>query len=266
MRKVFLLIIVIGVSLSCEEVIQVDLNESDPRLVIEATINLSDDQTSNAYVKITKTFPYFDDGVPYVTDAEVIITDDMGGVFPFEYQDLGIYHGNLIPEFERLYTLEVRVDGDTYSGTQKLYSVPSLDFVEQTNDGGFGGDEVELKAFFIDPIGDENFYFFEALSEKGNLRDTFNDEFFDGNLFFGFYSDEDLLPGDVVVFNLYGVDESFYNFMFTLLQQTGSNNNGPFETQPATVRGNIKNVSNPDKYPLGYFRISEVSTLSYIVE
>lgn len=266
MKKVLLLIILLGISISCEEVIQVDLNESDPKLVIEATINLLEDGTSDAFVKITRSFPYFDEEVPYVSNAEVSITDDLGAVFQFTYQDNGIYISDLIPQYGRTYALEVRYEGDTFTASQRMFPVASLDFVEQTNDGGFSGEEIELKAFFIDPVNDQNFYFFEALSDKGSLRDTFYDEFFDGNLFFGFYSNEDLIVGDEVIFNLYGVDESFYNFMFTLLQQTGSNNNGPFETQPATVRGNIKNDTNPDEFPLGYFRISEVSSLTYVVE
>ena len=54
--------------------------------------------------------------------------------------------------------------------------------------------------------------------------------------------------------------------MFILLQQTSDQGGGPFETQPATVRGNIVNQTNPDNYPLGYFRVSEVSTLNYTVQ
>ena len=77
---------------------------------------------------------------------------------------------------------------------------------------------------------------------------------------------EDLITGDEVVFNLYGVNEQFYNFMFVLLQQSTDQGSGPFETQPATVRGNIINETNSDNFPLGYFRISEVSTLNYIVQ
>ena len=94
--------------------------------------------------------------------------------------------------------------------------------------------------------------------------DVYDDEFFDGNTIFGYYFVEDLAPGDEVQFNLYGVSEAYHNFMFILLQQTGDG--GPFETQPATVRGNIVNETNPDNFPLGYFRISEVSTLNYMVQ
>jgi hypothetical protein len=77
---------------------------------------------------------------------------------------------------------------------------------------------------------------------------------------------EDLTEGDIVTFNLFGVDEDFYNFMVVLLQQIDDGGGGPFETQPATVKGNILNITNEDNFPLGYFRISEMSTLEYTVQ
>ena len=81
----------------------------------------------------------------------------------------------------------------------------------------------------------------------------------------GFYVEEDLDPGDEVIIRNYGVSEQFYEFMFVLLQQT-SEGGGPFETQPATVRGNCINTTSPNNYPLGYFRLSEVSEIVYTVE
>jgi hypothetical protein len=54
--------------------------------------------------------------------------------------------------------------------------------------------------------------------------------------------------------------------MIVLLQQTEDGGGGPFETQPATVRGNMINQTNPDNFPLGYFRISEISTIVYTVQ
>jgi hypothetical protein len=50
------------------------------------------------------------------------------------------------------------------------------------------------------------------------------------------------------------------------LQQGSEDGGGPFETQPATVRGNVVNETNPDNFPLGYFRVSERDTLMYIIQ
>lgn len=266
MKRMFILLLFLGTLISCEEVVEIDLNTSEPRLVIEASINLLEDGSSNSTVKLTTTAPFFDSQIPIVANATVTITDNNGAIYPFVYTSEGIYVNDLIPVLGNTYDLEIIYEGETYTASEQLNTVSPLEFVEQRNDGGFTGEDIELKAFFTDPIGLGDHYFFEGISERGIVLDTLFDEFFDGNPIFGFYLVEDLVPGDEVIFNLYGVDEQFYNFMFVLLQQSSEQSDGPFETQPATVRGNIINETNGDNFPLGYFRISEVSTLTYTVQ
>ena len=254
-----------GALISCEDVIDVELNDAPPKLVVEANLNVWENGASQSTVRLTTTAPFFNNGVPFVTDAEISVTDENGIIYPFIYSQNGIYSSLLMPQANIEYTLNIKYKNEIYSATEKLYSVSPLEFVEQRDDGGFSGEDIELKAFFTDPAGEQNFYFFEGLSERGDLLNVYSDEFFDGNRIFGYYLVEDLEAGDEVQFNIYGVSEAYYNFMFILLQQTGGGG-GPFETQPATVRGNIVNETNPDNFPLGYFRISEVSTLNYTVQ
>ncbi len=266
--KQFLLISMCTILLSsCEDVVDVDLNEAGPRLVIDAHINILIDSGAsfNSFVQLTTTAPFFDNQIPVVEDASVQIVDSQGTVFPFEHQEDGIYEGTFFPEINSDYTLQVLYDNELYTATTHLVPTPQLEYVEQRDDGGFFGDQIELKAYFTDFPNERNFYFFFAASERGIRRDVFNDEFFEGNSIFGLYLADDLIAGDIVQFNLYGITEEYYNYMFILLQQTGGNG-GPFETQPATVRGNIVNETNPENYPLGYFRMSELSILEYKVK
>ncbi len=266
MKKLFLMVIFFGILTSCEDVIDVELNDAAPRLVVEANLNIWEDGSSQSSVRLTSTAPFFNNGIPFVDDANVSVTDENGTIFPFSYSDNGFYTSNLVPQLNRDYTLTIIYNNETYTATETLYNVSPLEFVEQKDDGGFTGQDIELKAFFTDPPNDRNFYFFEGLSERGDVLNVYNDEFFDGNTIFGYYLVEDLAPGDEVQFNIYGVSEAYYNFMFILLQQISDQGGGPFETQPATVRGNIINETNPDNFPLGYFRVSEVSTLNYTVQ
>ncbi|OAD91270.1 hypothetical protein A7A78_12875 [Aequorivita soesokkakensis] len=265
MKKLFLLVIFFGIVTSCEDVIDVELNDAPPRLVVEANLNVWEDGSNSAAVRLTTTAPFFDNDVPFVTDASITVTDENGIVYPFNYTQDGVYVSSIALQLNIEYKLTILYKEETYTATETLYTVSPLEFVEQRDDGGFTGEDIELKAFFTDPAGEQNFYFFEGLSERGDVLDVYKDEFFDGNTIFGYYLVEDLAPADEVQFNIYGVSEAYYNFMFILLQQTGGGG-GPFETQPATVRGNIINETNPDNYPLGYFRVSEVSTLNYTVQ
>src|SRR5690606_15573465 len=94
---------------SCEEVIDLDLNETEPKLVIEATINQFPGETviNQARVRLTTTAPYFGTEIPIVVDATIIITDENGTVFPFIYEENGYYSTDLDPQPNTVYTLEV---------------------------------------------------------------------------------------------------------------------------------------------------------------
>jgi hypothetical protein len=54
--------------------------------------------------------------------------------------------------------------------------------------------------------------------------------------------------------------------MSILLSIAGNNGGGPFQSPPATVRGNIINTTNPSNYALGYFSLSEMDTKNYTIE
>ena len=271
-KKIWFLIIFQSIFYNCEDVIDVDLNEAEPRLVIEASINwFKETAGNNQSIKLSLSAPFFDDTTPPANGATVSITDSSNGTIYVFIEDgsTGIYKTqDFIPILDQEYTLWVNYDNQDYTATEILKSVSSIDFVEQNNEGGFSGEDIELKAFYTDPADIENFYFFEFTSDIATIPtlEVYEDRFTDGNQIFGFYSEEDLESGDEVVIRNYGISRRFYNFMFILLQQGSDESGGPFETQPATVRGNCVNITNSENFPFGYFRLSEVDEVVYFVE
>ena len=256
---------------SCEDVIDVELNNAEPKLVIDASLRWikgSDGQSQE--IKLTLSAPYFDTSVPPATGAQVIVTDAADNTYNFiEEGGTGIYKtSNFVPVIGGEYRLTIVYENETYTGTETMMSVVPINRVEQKNDGGFSGEEIELKAFYTDPAGIENFYLFEFLVvNKSTLSlEVYDDEFTDGNEIFAFYSDEDLKAGDELLIANSGVSQRAYDFLNILLQQTDENGGDPFETQPATVRGNCINQTNPDNFPLGYFRVTETDIVTYIVQ
>ncbi len=269
--KNYLIISLLLITFSCEDVIDINLNEAEPKLVIDASINwFKGTSGSNQTIKLTLTAPYFAESVPPATGALVYITDINNNTFNFvEAGDSGIYlNTEFIPIINATYSLFINYDGEIYTATETLKSVVSIDYVEQNDTGGFTGEETELKAFYTDPIDEENYYFFEFISDIPEMvsLEVYEDQFTNGNQIFGFYTEENLSTGDEVIIRNYGISQQFYEFMFILLQQNSEDGGGPFETQPATVRGNCINQTDPDNFPLGYFRLSEVAELVYIVE
>lgn len=271
MKNLLVSLLIIATFTSCEDVIDLELNTAEPRLVIEAFINWQKGTNgNNQKIKLSLTTPFFDTNTQVATGADVFITNSNGDIFIFdEVGNTGVYVAdNFIPVFDETYQLTIAYNDEVYTATETLKSVVSIDFIEQNNNGGFSGDETELKAFYTDPADEINFYFFEFISDIPVIPslEVYEDRFINGNQSFGFYTEEDLATGDQVVIRNYGISQRFYNFMFILLQQISEDGGGPFETQPATVRGNCVNITNPDNFPLGYFRLSEFDEVTYVVQ
>ncbi|WP_458626182.1 DUF4249 domain-containing protein [Winogradskyella sp. PC D3.3] len=271
MKRLVYISLVLTLFLNCEDVIDVDLNTAEPKLVIEASINYFKNTPGNAQrVKLSLTTPFFEDTIPPANGAIVKILDTNGNIFNFvEIENTGIYRTNsFIPVIDEEYTLMINYDDEIYTATESLMPVVPIDYIEQNNEGGFSGEDIELKAYYTDPMGIDNYYFFEFISNIPVVPtlNVYDDTFTDGNQIFGFYTEEDLESGDIVTIRNYGISSQFYDFMFILLQQGSDTGGGPFETQPATIRGNCINTTNPDNFPFGYFRLSEVDEIIYTVE
>ncbi|RIA10045.1 uncharacterized protein DUF4249 [Flavobacteriaceae bacterium MAR_2010_72] len=270
MKHYFKILFLSLILISCEDVIDLNLNNSPPRLVIDASINwLKGTNGMDQDIKLSLTAPYFNNDVSPANGAIVYITDSANNQFDFvEDGNTGIYRNNdFIPTLNETYSLFITYSNQNYLAIETLKPVVPIQFVEQKDDGGFSGDEIELKAFYTDPEDEENYYFFEFINQqKSPSLEVYKDEFTNGNQIFGFYSDEDIKAGDEILIRNSGISKRFYEFMFILLQQNSDAGGGPFETQPATVRGNCINTTNPENFPLGYFRLSEVSEYYYTIQ
>lgn len=270
MKKLIYILLMASI-FSCEDVIDLELNEGEPKLVIEASINwLKGTDGNEQEIRLTLSTPFYEEGIIPANGATIRIEDSNGTVFNFIEDGIsGVYRTNtFIPVIDETYTLFVDYQGELYQAEETLFSVSSIDSIEQENDGGFSGEDVEIKAFYTDPGGIKNYYFFEFLADFTPVPEleVYEDRFTDGNQIFGFYSDEDAESGDELRIRIHGVSQRFYEFMFTLLQQGSEENGGPFETQPATVRGNCFNATNPANFPFGYFRLSQVDEVFYTIQ
>lgn len=265
------LIIVFFISLffaSCEEVVDVDLDTAPPKLVIEAAINWEKGTTGNEQtIKLTTTTGYFENVIPTVSGALIDIKNSHGDKFNFiEVKKSGVYIcNNFVPVIDEQYTLTVVSRGSRYIATETLKSVAPIMRIEQNNEGGFTGKDIEIKAFYNDPADAANFYLYKYVYSN-KIKSTFyvdEDKFFNGNEFFSLSDDEDLKIGNEIEITHFGISKQYYNYMSILVSIAGNNVGGPFQSPPATVKGNIVNVTNKENYPLGYFSLCETSTAKY---
>lgn len=271
MKKIILLIIIFMTLFftSCEEVVEVNLNNAPAKLVIEGAINWRKG-TSGAQqtIKLTTTAGYFEGKIPVVSGAVVYVKNSANQQFNFtEVPNSGRYVcNNFKPVIGDTYTLTVINKGDTYTASETMKSVTPITHIEQNYAGEIAG--IVVRSFYDDPADVDNYYLYQyAYSNK--VTSTYyvdKDEFYQGNEFFSVSNDEDLKAGDEIEVIHYGISKQYYNYMSILVSIAGSNIGGPFQTPPATVRGNIMNVTDKNNYPLGYFSLSETVSVKYTVK
>lgn len=273
MKKVILVFVLITSIFfySCEDVVDVDLDTAPPKLVIEAAINWEKGTTGKQQtIKLTTTTGYFDNVIPTVSGAVIYVKNSGGQQFNFnEIQKTGRYVCNdFVPKIDEVYTLTVISNGNTYTAEETLKSIAPITRIEQNNEGGFTGKDIEIRSYFNDPADENNFYLYKYLYSNKITSNFYVDEdkFFQGNEFFSVSDDEDLKPGDEIEITHFGISKQYYNYMSILVSIAGSNVGSPFQSPPATVKGNIINTTDKANYPLGYFSLSEKQTKKFTIE
>jgi len=272
MKKIYFLFFLILISfIGCEDVVNVNLNSAPPKLVIDASINWQKGTSGNEQkIKLTTTTDYYSNSIPVVSGATVFITNSENTIFNFiETPNTGEYIcTNFIPMLNETYTLTIENNGQKYTAQESLKSVAPIQTIEQNNEGGFTGKDIEIKTFYADPSNADNYYLYKYKYSNQIKSDYYVDEdkFFQGNTFFSISQNSDLKSGDKIEISHYGISKNYYNYMNILLSIAGNSGGGPFQSPPATVRGNVINTTDSNNYPLGYFRLSEVDTKNYTVE
>ncbi|WP_455169179.1 DUF4249 family protein [Aegicerativicinus sediminis] len=280
---------------SCEEVIELDLPQEEPRLILDALIRV--DKTKEfvpVELKAALTSSYFNENISASLDAVYIYygKEENGELIDVKYSYLreqepgsGIYVPDAnLPEDQRIKSEDINEDvsfylvvefkGKTYFSKSQFVPTVPIDKVEQGN-ATFLEDEIEIIVTITD-LGDRDDYYIFDYS-NGNYI-TSDDNFYQGQEFsFSYFYEDAIEVGDELEVQILGVDRSFFNYMFLLLQQTEGSFDF-FETPAATIRGNIyqvsdlnnpeetNNVANPDANPLGYFAVVQKYSQSIIIE
>ena len=159
-------------------------------------------------------------------------------------------------------------EGQTYTAVEKMISVAPITKIVQTNRGGFAGNTIEIKAFYNDEAAEDNYFLYRYVYStqiKSNYS-VAEDKFFQGNEFFSISQNNELKAGDKLEISHFGISKLYFNYMNVLVNIAGNTNGSPFQSPPATVRGNIINLTNFDNFALGYFSVSEVDTKNYVVQ
>lgn len=251
--------------ISCEDVVDIDLNQGPEQLVIDAELSRAvGGTTASIIVDLSVTTDFYADDITRATDAVVVLHTESEQISVPETES-GVYSTDLISlNNNTSYRLEITYDNQTYSASEQLVLSGTLESAMQGDGQLFSENETEVVVTFTDLEGLGNYYLFDF--GYNNLFVT-RDRFYDGQQFsFSYFYDEFFPKNTEVNIRMMGIDEEFYNYMQILLSHSGQNGGGPFATATSTLKGNISNLTNPTSPALGYFRVVEYSSVPFTAE
>jgi hypothetical protein len=246
----------------CKKVIDVDLKNATPQIVIEGNVT---DAPGVYTVRISKTVDVAADNTyPPVTDAFVTITDSTAHITDQLFQvDSGVYVTSQIEgRPNHTYYLYVSEGNQVYSANSTMPVRVSLDSISFAENVGFNNkEEINAIVNFLDPAGITNYYWFTEAVNSRQIPNifVFEDRLSDGRYIeYPLYNDSSYLnPGDTLQLTMNCVDENTYNYFNTLINVTGGNN-----FQAVTPANPVTNLSNG---ALGYFSAQTTQRASIIV-
>ena len=260
-----ILVITIFVFAGCEKVINLNLVESKPQLVIEGLIT---DGVGPYTVKLSKTGSYFDEPVlPLVSKAVVVISDNLGITDTLKETKPGIYLTSKVKGIPgRTYNLSVLSENIRYTGSSTMFShvpIDSLRLRKSYSDGiAIGSDgqqdaRVEIHCFFRDPP-EKNFY--RAYIYTNGNRGYEDYKLYDDQYTNGKQTDLQVKRahiGDKIRVDLFSLDKSTYEYYRTFTDLIHSN--PIFGSTPMNPNTNLTNGA------LGFFGACAISTKTIII-
>lgn len=214
--------IILATQISCEKVIDLDLNSDNPKYVIEGFVNK--DSTIHT-VKITRTLNFDENtAFPTVDNAVVTITDNLGNTTTLNLVSPGIYQTtNYLGVEGRTYTLTVTVDGKTFTSSSTMPQQVPIDSLT-LQEFSFGPNPIfSIVANRKDPLGIKNYYHFN-LYKNGILQNGIflqDDQFADGVEILQPIFGADYRSGDFAIVDMMCIDANVYKYFYTLSLNSG---------------------------------------------
>lgn len=266
MKNIIFAILAIALLNGCSKVIDINLNDTAPKIVIEAELVSG---THDFTVKIKKSSDYFNPSQPVtIGDATVFLKEGTNDTLHLTNDGSGIYTlKNFTATENTSYFLSVTAEGKTYEATDflpKNVLLESLTASVPENspfNNSSGADSFEIVLHFQDPLADVNFYRIRS-SVNGVLRTEGEklfaiDDHFSAGVYFNLpiFSDSYELNDQVDV-ELITISQAMFDYFNTLgLLVGGSASAAP--TNP---------TSNWSGGALGYFGAFSVSKKSILVK
>lgn len=248
--------------MACEDIIELDLEEAEQRIVLEATLDV-DSQQAQLVFSLTNEF-YQAGETDKVSGATVVLSHQDGTQYVLAETKDGVYVAdNIISSPDDVFTLVVEDQGKQYTASAIVPHPAALDSLNtEMFDfpfGGSGEENFQVFAHWNDPENVPNFYRLKPYLNDTLVADVYSltyDEFGDGTAM-SIPIRELFEAENRVRIDLLSVDANYYDYFLQLstIQGEGFNSSNPFNP-----KGNF------DSNVLGYFGIYTTSSAEIWLE
>ncbi|WP_296619236.1 DUF4249 family protein [Marivirga sp.] len=278
--KILSLFLAVLLSWSCQEIIDLDLTQSDPKLVIEGKLT---NERIIQKIKISESINYYDtSGLAPFTEAEVSLLDSNFNLLKsFNYNPEDSNYQSNTPfglGVGQNYILQIEAKEEVLEAKGIVLENATLDslYYLSAEELQALGQPVFGEGYFMFVNGNLNNegieYFKLDVSVNDTLRNSRSD-FSNSILTSEFFGKEfQALPvpgsfeeGDTVDLELYTLNEDLYQYYVEFINLL-FNDGGVFSPPPVNPDTNIKNLTNPENEPLGFIQFSSIQKRSIIIE
>lgn len=247
----------------CEKIIDIDLNEVNPAIVVEGNLSLTDHTLE---VIISQTGSYFETkSLQKIKGAAVILENDTGNRYQADETKEGIYINETINTTKgQNYKLVIEFNGIKYSASGKASTAVVIDSVsyELQKKTPFYDEGYRVKLYFTDPPMVDNYYRLK-IYKNGFLMQSvsdlvvFDDSGIDGKPIEIKLRGQIFDKGDEARIEMLSIDKSAWRYFTTLRDIASLNPGSPSPANP---------VSNFDNGALGYFSVWSHDSKSIIIK
>jgi hypothetical protein len=279
-KKIVSLMFAVLISWGCQEIIDIDIPQTDPKLVIEGRLI---NELSVQKIKISESLNYYDttdlkpldDATVSLLDANSVLIED----FTYNSEDSFYLSNNPIELLEgNDYKVQIEVNGELFEASGSILENATLDSLyyfsaeelESLGQAAFGDGYFLFADGRLNNEGVEYFKLDVTINDTlQNSRGDFSNSVLSSELF-GKQFQSLPIPGafeeeDSVILELYTLNEDMYQYYVEFINLL-FNDGGVFSPPPVNPTTNIKNLSNPENQPLGFIQFSAVQRKSIVIE
>lgn len=264
--KLIFLFVLISIT-SCTEVINLNINTSDPQIVVEGGIG----QGEYAQISLTKSIDLDEnDQFPVVENAHITLSNNSGESEILTETKPGFYQSlTLIGKSGKKYFLKIDVNDKIISSESSIPTKVAIDTFSVVNSiypgggppiGTMRANFYEITVGYKDPAFETNYYrilvFLNGVPVSGNS--VFTDKFNNGNNIVNtlIMYNEEIKSNDLISVELQCIDKNVYNYFSSMTngRMGGSSSN------PANPYTNLNGAV------LGYFSAFTVERKEFVVK